>query len=400
MRTTLASLFIASSLVACATNAREDEKLPDTITDGAADSWASPTSFGNLFRDTWQRGQIDLDNNVKYPAWNFTLSGDAKVTVETRVAPTDEPDLKKTVVYLYQQRDDERTWNRIAATTPGAGFGSLTKDLGEGTYRVIVKGVAATDHGEFMLRRTCTGAGCGEGPQCILGDGEFWEIQDVHNGSLLASGNTELNAQSQLSDTLKAQIIAAVRESAHDDVTTIEGAFDAVDENVINKYTFWDELSGRNLVGIEYGAGDNSYGAVFRGGETSVAAGIHDGFIENCTLPVQACVFGERMGEAAFMPGMKLVDERDMTSPDDEDITAVQESQIMAATQTTKLTDALESTDDGAVTIRSYENADGRKFTEIQWSAGDNPVGAFFKGDSTDVAAENSDGDLQNCTEF
>lgn len=396
----LASLFIASSLVACATNApREDEQLPDTITDGAADSWASPTNFGNLFRDTWQRGEIDVENNRKFPAWSFSLTGDAKVTVETRVAPTDEPDLKAAVVYLYKQRDDESTYQRIAQST-GTGFGKITKNLGEGTYRVIVKGVAATDAGELMLRRTCTGEGCGEGPQCILGDGEFWQVRDVGYGSLVSYGSTELNAQSELSDVLKAQIIAAVRESAHDDVTTVAGAFDAVDQGVINKYTFFDNLSQQSLIGIEYGAGDNSYGAVFHGGDATVAAGIHDGYIEDCTLAVRACVLGERMGEAAFMPDMKLVDDRTMSSSDDEDITAAQEAQVMSALSATTLAEALSNTDDAEAYIRTYKHKDGRTFTEIQWSAGDNPVGVFFAGDTTEVVANNSDGDLFDCTAF
>src|SRR5688572_10557021 len=101
---TLSSFLIASSLFACATTS-EDVELPDTIVDGSVDSWGYPTKFGRLFEETWQFGELDPARNIKFPAWTFELSGDATVTITSRQAPTDEPDLGSSVIYLYKQRD-------------------------------------------------------------------------------------------------------------------------------------------------------------------------------------------------------------------------------------------------------------------------------------------------------
>src|SRR5687767_5456772 len=62
-----------------------------------------------------------------------------------------------------------------------------------------------------------------------------------------------------LSALERAQIIRAVQESAHTDVTTIEEAFDRVDEDLINRDVRRDSFNNQFYVRIEYGAGDNSY---------------------------------------------------------------------------------------------------------------------------------------------
>ncbi|WP_164001890.1 hypothetical protein [Pyxidicoccus caerfyrddinensis] len=80
----------------------------------------------------------------------------------------------------------------------------------------------------------------------------------------------------------RAQIIAAVHESTHTDVITIEEAFDAVDEDLINRFVLRDSYTNQFYVEIEYGAGDNSYGAYLYWGTAQVAAAIHDGFPEEC----------------------------------------------------------------------------------------------------------------------
>lgn len=85
-----------------------------------------------------------------------------------------------------------------------------------------------------------------------------------------------------LSELDRAQIIAAVHESTHTDVITIEEAFDAVDEDLINRIVLRDSYTNQFYVEIEYGAGDNSYGAYLYWGTAQVAAAIHDGFPEEC----------------------------------------------------------------------------------------------------------------------
>jgi DNA uptake protein ComE-like DNA-binding protein len=85
-----------------------------------------------------------------------------------------------------------------------------------------------------------------------------------------------------LSAVQRAQIVLAVQESAHTDVTTVEEAFDRVDENEINVITWRHGGTNQFYVEIEYGAGENSYGAVFYWGTDVKGAAIHDGFPEEC----------------------------------------------------------------------------------------------------------------------
>jgi hypothetical protein len=80
----------------------------------------------------------------------------------------------------------------------------------------------------------------------------------------------------------KAQIIEAVRESAHTDVMTVEEAFDRVDQHEINLLIARDTNTNQFFVRVEFGAGDNSYGAIFYWDTAVKAAAIHDGFEEEC----------------------------------------------------------------------------------------------------------------------
>lgn len=85
-----------------------------------------------------------------------------------------------------------------------------------------------------------------------------------------------------LSALERAQIVAAVQESTHTDVTTAEEAFDRVDEDEINRIVLRHEGTNQFYVEVEYGAGGNSYGAIFYWGTAHKAAAIHDGFQEEC----------------------------------------------------------------------------------------------------------------------
>ena len=78
------------------------------------------------------------------------MTGDAEVTVSSRVAPTDEPELAQTSIYLYKQRDTG-TWKRIARSDTREDF-AATATLGEGAYRVIVTGRTTDAYGQFLLK--------------------------------------------------------------------------------------------------------------------------------------------------------------------------------------------------------------------------------------------------------
>ncbi|MBI3181212.1 MAG: hypothetical protein HYZ28_03615 [Myxococcales bacterium] len=80
--------------------------------------------------------------------------------------------------------------------------------------------------------------------------------------------------------TLEKQIIAACHESSYDDVRTLKDAFEAVDQGEIMVRRLRDPFSGARFVMVDFGAGDNTYGAIFEEGKTKRAAGIHDGDLE------------------------------------------------------------------------------------------------------------------------
>lgn len=120
--------------------------------------------------------------------------------------------------------------------------------------------------------------GCTQGPQvCMLGP-SFYEFRT----SLTVVSDNVLRSSTGISATRRAQMVRAVQET-HPEVTNITQAFAAVDGGEINERVRRDAASGRTFTGYEYGAGDNSYGAIFEG-TTNVPVGlIHDGDMFGCT---------------------------------------------------------------------------------------------------------------------
>ena len=112
--------------------------------------------------------------------------------------------------------------------------------------------------------------GQADGGSCGLGD------QELARETLTPAAIPGLSALE------RAQIVAAVQESAHTDVTTVEEAFDRVDGHEINRIVLRDEGTHQFYLEVEYGAGDNSYGAIFYWGTAHKAAAIHDGYQEEC----------------------------------------------------------------------------------------------------------------------
>lgn len=98
-----------------------------------------------------------------------------------------------------------------------------------------------------------------------------------------------------LSDLERRQIIVALHQSSHTDVVTIEEAFDRADDGIIEVSVRRGSATNQFYVQIEYGAGENVYGAYLYWGTAEVAAAIHDGFPENCG-PV---VFNYDLGDTA-----------------------------------------------------------------------------------------------------
>jgi hypothetical protein len=78
------------------------------------------------------------------------------------------------------------------------------------------------------------------------------------------------------------QLVIAVQQSSHTDVTTAREALAAVDQNEVRRMRLRHTPTGREYDVFEYGAGDNSYGAIFRADTTFKASSIHDGDLLEC----------------------------------------------------------------------------------------------------------------------
>lgn len=116
--------------------------------------------------------------------------------------------------------------------------------------------------------------------ECVFGD----EYRDLETSNDVTRGRHRvLTSPVGLTEIERRQVIAAVRSSAADHVSTIDQAFDAADGGEINATELWDRTSARAYVVYEFGAGDTSVGAYFAHGTEERVAVISDGFLERCS---------------------------------------------------------------------------------------------------------------------
>jgi hypothetical protein len=158
-----AILAIALAMVGCTANTvvkapGSEEGAP---LDGKADSFRSPTEHGTLrFGATPSRAELSPDDDQRFHAWTFSLSGDAEVSVRTNAS---NPNLD-TVLYLYHRTSSDERWGSYLTKNDDASddtvFSAIERALGEGEYRIIVKGFKEQLEGPFTVSAECAGAGC------------------------------------------------------------------------------------------------------------------------------------------------------------------------------------------------------------------------------------------------
>src|SRR5690606_334300 len=93
---------------------------------------------------------------------------------------------------------------------------------------------------------------------CLFGD-SYHLIGRSPNLSLVSHKELTYSEAESMADLDKAQILAGV-QAAYEHVETLEDAFEAVDEGYVNFDRYLDSHGGVEYVGVEYGAGENSYG--------------------------------------------------------------------------------------------------------------------------------------------
>ncbi len=291
MTTVRYALATALALSACASQpdqeasftsdkeAALEEELP---ADGKLDSFQRPTEHRALAPGASATARLTASE--RHHTWDFALTGAAQVQIATAPAAASGREVD-TVLYLYKQKADGGWGSYVARNDDAAGtrWSALARGLGAGRYRMLVKGYAATTRGSFAVTLGCSGAGCGGpvAPACLLG-GTYREL--LANPGFSPLRSARLTTPGSLSAIERAQVIAALHESSHTDVTTVDEAFARVDGGEINLTELQHENTGTMLIAFEYGAGDSSYGAIFYLGTLDRAAGIHDGDLVSCAM--------------------------------------------------------------------------------------------------------------------
>jgi len=385
---TLSSLLLAAATAFAFTGCDDgaiDKGPEDAVpADGKLDSFARPTDHGAIGFST----NVDsfLTADAKYHTWTFSLSGNAAVHLYTHPQLTARS-VTDTVIYLYKRGPNG--WGSYVARNDDDGgslFSGLDRNLGAGEYRLLVKGYAASTRGQFAVTVDCEGAGCtpAPAPSCLFGD-TFGAL--LESTATRITGDRELHVTDSQSALDKQRIVLAVQQSAHTDVTTVEQAFAAVDQQVIRRVDLYDETGARAFVAFEYGAGDNSYGAVFAYGSATIVSKIHDGDLEACTARAQTCALGADWFATRNSPAFTRGASRVVTAA--SQLTGTDATDALAAIRVayadaTSLANGLTKVDGKQLNVVDLNHtATGTKVRAFEYGAGDNSYGAIYKAGTT-----------------
>jgi hypothetical protein len=260
----------------------EDDPLGDY---GKADSFYDPTVHSIGLGEAVNLSTSVTDDRL-YHGFDFELTAPATVSLATdELRGYDRVD---TVIYLY--RRSETGWGRYIAKNDDISYDNLYSRLSElelaaGSYRLLVKPYSRRDRGWFVLRTSCDGTGCrpsGEVPssRCRFG---------IHYGQFLeeptfdTTRDVTVYSPADMSAIEQAQLIQVLADYTGS-TPTIEEAFEYIDFSELNLTERRDRFTGESYRSVEYGLGENSYGAIFPADETVVVATIGDGDFYGCKV--------------------------------------------------------------------------------------------------------------------
>jgi hypothetical protein len=399
MRRTLLLLAFAAGCLATDDKGPEEELLLDG--DGKADSQRKPTDHGDIAFEAPQASA--LTPTERYHAWEFTLSGDANVTMTTSYAVLGQ---RKTDTVLYLYKEGPTGFGAYIARNDdydGKVYSQLIRDLGAGRYRVLVKGHLASTMGKFKVTVGCSGAGCAPVNSCLFGD----TYHDIPNQSALQTIATTKITPANL-DTLGADLqkmlVVAVQQSSHTDVTTPQEALSRVDQNEVNLTFLAEPLARRTFVAMEYGAGDNSYGGIFNRSTGELVSKIHDGDLDGCTVSAETCLLPEDWSVLRNDPAFTQTSSRVVTQASQLD--ALESQQALEVFRhsyddVTSVADGLSRVDGGQLNVVAFTHgATGTKLTVFEYGAGDTSVGGVFFAGTLDLAGRINDLAIEACTFF
>ncbi len=109
-----------------------------------------------------------------------------------------------------------------------------------------------------------------------LSAGTFHDFLD----QVTTTSRADVTTAGQVDALLKKQLIAACHQSSYTEVKTLADAFAAVDQGEFVVRQVKDKKTGETYTAVDYGAGDNTYGAIFKTGSAKPIVSIHDGDLE------------------------------------------------------------------------------------------------------------------------
>lgn len=378
------------------------------VLDEKADSFAKPTDHGAIGFGTGAAQASAITDSEKYHAWTFELSGDASVQLLTNYAVLGQ---RRTDTVLYLYKHNGTSWGPYIARNDDYGsttYSKINRDLGAGSYRVLVKGFAATTRGKFKLTVDCDGEGCAPPyvSTCLFGD-TFYELRHETPAHLQLSQVFKVTPANlaSLSPIDQQRLLRAVHESSHDDVTTPAEALSRVDQQEVNLIRIWDTQGRRNYLAFEYGAGDNSYGAIFDQTYDTRATSIHDGDLYNCEPMRQACVLPADWLQLRTSTQWTRTATRTVTSANQ--LSGLAAEQALAALRrayddsSLTLAAGIAQADGGSINLHTYRrNADGRSVDVVEFGAGDTSVGQLFLAGTNASAGVINDLTIEGCGLF
>ncbi|MDB4988501.1 MAG: hypothetical protein JWN04_3679 [Myxococcaceae bacterium] len=245
------------------------------LASGPAQQRAVPLTLGSA---------LTAELSARAPGYLFAFTLSAPAAVSLRTHPSADGGVVDTVLRL--SRIDQYGLPRVIGTSDDfehSSFSGLDRTLSKGSYQVSVRGSTLRAQGAFTLASTCTGAGCPPlSAACLFGE----HFSDLRTNPQLAVDSEAwiVDASQVVTGLMRDQVVLAVQQSAHTDVTTPAQALAAVDQNELRHMELHEQNGTRAFTAYEYGAGDNSYGAIFEQGTVTIAASIHDGDLLNCSV--------------------------------------------------------------------------------------------------------------------
>ena len=390
------ALAVAPFLMfACDDGKGPEDNVPE---DGKLDSFQRPTDHGEIPFGSLTTAKLTAGE--QHHTWTLSLSAGAHLHASTSRVP--HAASIDTVLYLY--KFNGTSWGSYIARNDDDGrnhWSSIDRDLEAGEYRVLVKGYSASTKGSFNLTVDCDGAGCAPSATCVFGS-SYGDIEG--NPLLVTTSKQRLTSPTGLSDLDKQRIIIALHQSSHTDVTTVEEAFAAADQGEVNVVRLYEPAAARTYTAIEYGAGDNSYGAIFYWDTTDLVTNIHDGDLEHCTVKPEVCLMGSSWNDLKNDPAFTRTSSRVVTQASELSGVAAQQAYKaikVAYDDATDLADGLTKIDDGGLNVITLAHTtSGASVDVFEYGAGDNSYGEVFRAGTVTPAAEIHDLDFYGCSLF